>query len=365
MNIRKIILLIFSLIFALVLAYLVYSLLNTVSEENVVVDIEYVDVLIANKDIEEASVINAKDLRFIKLPKDLNMNEYFTDKDMLAGKYAAEKIYSGEYIHSSRVIDEYSDKLSRDIEYDKRAVAIYTDKFSAVADLLKPGDRVDLYLFIPEKKNGDEIIHPDVSKLLIQNIKVLSIDQDTVGTTVPREETPDRYAITLEAYYKDVEQIVLAESIGYLKIALRPMGDDTIYITYGSVWEELIADENLNIRDLEAEYPTINDVNQLNKEIISKPNTSKNNSTSKDEVSTEDKSFIDVNVDMEKTNSDIKISLDEEDVYIVKSGDTLMKIAKQVYGDASKYTLIIKANNISNPSHIVTGRKLKIPKIEE
>ncbi|MGB3367150.1 MAG: Flp pilus assembly protein CpaB, partial [Acidaminobacteraceae bacterium] len=231
MNIRKIILLVFSLIFALVLAYLVYNLLSTVSGEEIAIEIEYIEVLVANNDINEADIIENTDVRFIKLPKDLNISEYFTDKSLVVGRYAAEKIYTGEYIHSSRVIDDYSDKLARDIEYDKRAVAIYTDQYSAVADLLKPGDRVDLYVFIPEKTSGTEIIHPDISKLLIQNIKVLSIDQDTIGETLPREETPDRYAITLEAYYKDVEQIVLAENIGYLKIALRPLGDDTIYIT--------------------------------------------------------------------------------------------------------------------------------------
>lgn len=327
MKIRKLLLLLFSLIFALVLAYLVYNLLNTVSGEEKIVEIEYIEVLVANDDIEEASVIDAKDMRFIKLPLDLNIDGYYTDKSLLSGKYAAEKIYKGEYIHASRVIDEYSEKLSRDIENEKRAVAIYTDQYSAVADLLKPGDRVDLYVFIPEKVNGDEIIHPDISKLLLQNIKVLSIDQDTVGTRLPREETPDRYAITLEAFYKDIEKIVLAESIGYLKIALRPMGDDTIYITQATVWQELVAGESaLKVLDMDKDL-----------QIDSSDDESQN----------------------------IKISDSVYDIYIVKSGDTLMNIARSFYGDSSMYRHILESNDIKDPSHIVTGRKLVIPKLEE
>ncbi|MGB3368950.1 MAG: LysM peptidoglycan-binding domain-containing protein, partial [Acidaminobacteraceae bacterium] len=100
----------------------------------------------------------------------------------------------------------------------------------------------------------------------------------------------------------------------------------------------------------ETEYPTINDISILNRE---KSSTDVDNS------------FLDVKVDVEKTNSDIVVSQEKESFYIVKSGDTLIKIAREVYGDASKYTLIIKANNIKNASHIVTGKKLIIPKIVE
>ena len=49
--------------------------------------------------------------------------------------------------------------------------------------------------------------------------------------------------------------------------------------------------------------------------------------------------------------------------YTVKSGDSLSKIAKQVYGDASKWKLIHEANKakIPNPDLIHPGDKLTIP----
>lgn len=47
--------------------------------------------------------------------------------------------------------------------------------------------------------------------------------------------------------------------------------------------------------------------------------------------------------------------------YVVKSGDTLSKIAKEFYGDAGKYMEIAKANNISNPDKINVGQELHIP----
>jgi nucleoid-associated protein YgaU len=49
--------------------------------------------------------------------------------------------------------------------------------------------------------------------------------------------------------------------------------------------------------------------------------------------------------------------------YTVKAGDTLSKIAKQYYGDASQYTKIFEANRdqLSDPNLIRPGQVLTIP----
>ncbi len=47
--------------------------------------------------------------------------------------------------------------------------------------------------------------------------------------------------------------------------------------------------------------------------------------------------------------------------YKVKKGDCLWNLAKKYYGDGSKYTVLAKANNISNPNLIYTGDTLTIP----
>ena len=49
--------------------------------------------------------------------------------------------------------------------------------------------------------------------------------------------------------------------------------------------------------------------------------------------------------------------------YQVKSGDTLSKIAKEVYGDASQYPQIFEANRpmLKDPDEIYPGQVLRIP----
>lgn len=52
-----------------------------------------------------------------------------------------------------------------------------------------------------------------------------------------------------------------------------------------------------------------------------------------------------------------------ERTYIVQSGDTLSKIAKEYYGDSNKYMDIFNANTdkLSDPNKIQPGQELIIP----
>ncbi|MBU2951183.1 LysM peptidoglycan-binding domain-containing protein [Tamlana agarivorans] len=68
--------------------------------------------------------------------------------------------------------------------------------------------------------------------------------------------------------------------------------------------------------------------------------------------------------------SDIKANITVADTSVfhrhtVKSGETLGKIAKQYYGNASKYQDIFKANSdiLKNPDLIHPGQELIIPNI--
>lgn len=53
----------------------------------------------------------------------------------------------------------------------------------------------------------------------------------------------------------------------------------------------------------------------------------------------------------------------ESDVYVVQAGDSLSKIAKEVYGDAMRYTEIFEANKpmLTDPDLIFPGQTLRIP----
>jgi N-acetylmuramoyl-L-alanine amidase len=47
--------------------------------------------------------------------------------------------------------------------------------------------------------------------------------------------------------------------------------------------------------------------------------------------------------------------------YVIKAGDTLGAIAREMYGSAAKYTIIAEANNVTDPRRIWVGQVLTIP----
>ncbi len=51
--------------------------------------------------------------------------------------------------------------------------------------------------------------------------------------------------------------------------------------------------------------------------------------------------------------------------YTVQRGDTLSRIARQVYGDPHKYPLLQKANNLTDPGRIWVGQVLVVPSLTE
>lgn len=55
----------------------------------------------------------------------------------------------------------------------------------------------------------------------------------------------------------------------------------------------------------------------------------------------------------------------ESDFYVVKSGDSLSKIAKEFYGDMMKYPVIFEANKpmLTDPDLIYPGQVLRVPKL--
>lgn len=68
------------------------------------------------------------------------------------------------------------------------------------------------------------------------------------------------------------------------------------------------------------------------------------------------------------TERDIPRELEETeeityDIYVVKKGDTLEKISKEVYGDLKQWKKIYDANKeqLKTPDRIYAGQKLKIP----
>ena len=71
-----------------------------------------------------------------------------------------------------------------------------------------------------------------------------------------------------------------------------------------------------------------------------------------DEIKEIDPTFADLQHD---------VSVGSGGMYIVKTGDSLSKIAQSHYGSANESKKIAQANNMPDPDKIKVGQQLKIP----
>ena len=105
--------------------------------------------------------------------------------------------------------------LAAILEEGMKAVTVRVDDIVGVAGFVQPGDRVDVLL----TRQGDK--GEAYSDLILQNLKVLGIDQ--LADDRAAKPAVSR-SVTLEVAIPQAQRLVVAQSVGSLTLALRPVG---------------------------------------------------------------------------------------------------------------------------------------------
>lgn len=318
-------LILISFLLAVVLSIVIFIYLKPIKTQNTAV--KEITVLVATETIAPRTLIEKKMVKEIQVPDNAIFEEYIVDASNIIGKYTKELILKDEGFHKDKLLSEQNKELSLKIEGNNRAISINVNGRTGVSDLIKEGDFVDVILFLAEKKDGQETVRPDLTKLLLQNIKILAVDKALDRDGEERIEVPANYLVTLAVPIFDIEKLILAEDIGELKLVLRPLESDTIHKTEGATWQELIMDDFKEMKNLFPDYKI-------------KP------------------------VEESKGNTE-GYKYKEYTYYKVKKGDTLRKISEEFYGDRQKYILLKQVNGILNENLIETGTGIKIPVLEK
>lgn len=99
-----------------------------------------------------------------------------------------------------------------------RAVTIPVDLATGVGGFVMPGDRVDIVLTKRGSDDGEQ-----VAKIILENVKVLSIDQDADRSV---DGPKVAKSVTLETDSNGAQRLALANSVGRLSLLLRSAGDE-------------------------------------------------------------------------------------------------------------------------------------------
>jgi pilus assembly protein CpaB len=108
--------------------------------------------------------------------------------------------------------------LSSLLEEGKRAVTVRVDDVKGVAGFILPADHVDVVLIRNENSGGSR----SYSDLILQNVKVLAIDQAI--NEKPNQAAALVRAVTLEVTAEQAQKVLLAVNVGKLSLVLQKAG---------------------------------------------------------------------------------------------------------------------------------------------
>jgi len=216
---------IIALVMSLITAVLVYVYISGTKVP--ALEIEYATVFVAAKTLPARHKITNTDIMQVKIAKELLNANTANDINKIIGKRLKESIIEGEQIRMERLVDEDKASLSFSLPEGTRAVSMNVNEQVDVANLIRPGDFVDVLVsFDQEEEDNSQIIkvYPRITKTLLQNIQVLALGQDLSLPLDKLQEIPG--TVTLAVKIEDVERFVYASEYGTLRLALRPVGDD-------------------------------------------------------------------------------------------------------------------------------------------
>jgi pilus assembly protein CpaB len=329
-------LILLALIFALLTAYLSFNYLTRFSSENAPPEEEKQLLWVAKEMIPAREIITEEMIEQIEVSISRDIDRYVQESFEIVGKFTSESVLKGEGFPKERLMEDLNEELSLRIHGSMRAVSIVVDKNAGVSDMIRPGDRVDIFTYLPELTKNEVIIRPDITKLMLQNIEVLSIRQSHSRQLPEDEVVTPVYDLTIAVPVLEIEKLYLAQNVGTIKLALRPFSGDTFYNSYGTIWEELFLDQEMKHRDFFPEFEIQEDLSKV----------------------TEDKlgEYEELVENEESISENITI-------HIVEYGDTLIKISQTYYDDPTKYVEIKRVNELRT-NKIYPGQQLKIPKLD-
>jgi pilus assembly protein CpaB len=144
------------------------------------------------------------------------------DRNRLLGSLVRKNLDNGSPITSENVLPR-GDRgfLASVLEPGTRAISIKVDAESGVSGLIKPGDYADVVLTqVAEKADP---ARRALSETLLQNVRIIAIDQEIVQGGGANNATAAKVAqtVSLQLAPEQVKRIAVAKHLGTLSLAMR------------------------------------------------------------------------------------------------------------------------------------------------
>lgn len=193
-----------------------------------------VSVIVATRDLPvgailDDSVVAAREIQADLVYADTLSAEQFEE---VAGKPLLQPALKGRPLMRGQVIDARPRDFAQTIHRGMRAFTMDIDELNSIAQMIKPGDRIDLYLIsnapaADGSSQAQQQIYP-----FLQHVKVVATGRRTNAVAAGPNAEPARpeeqfQTVTVEVRPEEAAVIALAQQTGRIRTTLRSPADNT------------------------------------------------------------------------------------------------------------------------------------------
>lgn len=191
-----------------------------------------VTVVVPTSDQPKGAIVSGGNMATRDVLADLLYDDAVTVDDFadFNGQRLLHSVLKGRPLRRSDIVDDRSKDLASTLESGRRALTFEIDEINSFAQMLRPGNYVDLYLVA---QNSSSNTPGQSIRALLPRVKVIATGQTLKNTPSAEVEPgqPTRTAsfsnITVDVTPAEAARITLALDVGKIRAVLRNTDDDS------------------------------------------------------------------------------------------------------------------------------------------
>ena len=198
-------------------------------------------IFVAMKDIGFGDPLNMQVLKLEPWPKHLIPAGALSKIEDVEGRLAGARFVAGEPVLEAKLMGNGEGSgPAVAIPRGYRVVSVQVDAVSSIGSLIKPGDRVDLLVYV--NRNPSSGITEAGTKTILQDVKVFAVNEQWRRPEDQNEESIAAKTVSLLVTPAQAEKVTLATEMGKVRLVLRSPEDDAGDVaTGGTVVSDIFA----------------------------------------------------------------------------------------------------------------------------
>ncbi|MGQ9576919.1 MAG: Flp pilus assembly protein CpaB [Thermoguttaceae bacterium] len=197
-------------------------------------------ILVAMKDIATGDPITAQAVKLDPWPAEYVPAGSFTRLEDVEGRRAKTLIPANTPITENVLLGKGEQLASNVIPPGYRTIAVKVESQSAGGNLIRPGDTVDVLVFLRADPNKG--IPKTQTRTILQNVKVFAVNDVWDMTSASGDKSIVAKTISLIVKPQDAELVTMASEIGSIRLVMRNPEDKDARSLPGRDASELIGE---------------------------------------------------------------------------------------------------------------------------